>query len=292
MKTEIKKMDSTIREITVEVSGDIVKNKFDSAFKQIGTQAKYPGFRPGHVPREILERKFYAAAHEIVMKELLPEVYNKAVEQEKLDVVALPEFSDVKLDQSALSFKAKVDVSPEIKLGEYKGIKLDYKRISVDADEINRNLETIKESRKAEAADDGLARSLGYPDMEELKKALERQIALRKENQQRQSVEGALLEGLSGKLDFKLPQPLIDRQLNDMLRQTKMDLAMKGVPADKLESEEAELRKKLEPEAKAQVKMYLVLSEVAKKEKIEEDEHLPRKVIEFLMKNAEWKIKD
>ena len=65
MKIETKKIDSTIRELTVEVSGESIKNKFEGAFKQIGQQAKYPGYRQGHVPRDILERKFYSAAHEI-----------------------------------------------------------------------------------------------------------------------------------------------------------------------------------------------------------------------------------
>lgn len=292
MKTETKKVDGTVRELKVEVSGDVVKNKFDSAFKQIGTQAKYPGFRPGHVPRAILEKNFYAAAHELVLKELLPEIYNKAVEQEKLDVVALPEISEVKLDPSALSFKARVDVSPEIKLGEYKGIKLVYRKINVDPEEINRNLETIKETRKADAVDDAFARAMGYPDVAELKKAFERQLSLRKDNLQRQALEDTLLDVLCGKLDFKLPQPLVDRQLNDMLRQAKMDMAVKGVPADKLEAQEAEMKKKLEPRARSQVKTYLVLSEIARREKIGEDEHLPRKVIEFLFRNAAWEIKD
>lgn len=267
MKTETKKVDGTIRELRVEVSGDVVKNKFDGAFKQIGAQAKYPGFRTGHVPREILEKKFYEAAHDLVLKELLPEIYNKALEQEKLDVVALPEISEVKLDQAALSFKAKVHVSPEVKLGEYKGIKLSYRRIKVDPAEIDRNLEAVKETRKAGDLDDSFARGLGYPDLVELKNAFERQIALRSDNIQRQALEDTLIEALCGKLDFKLPQPLVDRQLNDMLRQTKMDMVMKGVPAEKLEEQETELKKKLEPRARAQVKTYLVLSEIARREK-------------------------
>ena len=292
MKTETKKVDGTIRELRVEVSGDVVKNKFDGAFKQIGAQAKYPGFRTGHVPREILEKKFYEAAHDLVLKELLPEIYNKALEQEKLDVVALPEISEVKLDQAALSFKAKVHVSPEVKLGEYKGIKLSYRRIKVDPAEIDRNLEAVKETRKAGDLDVSFARGLGYPDLVELKNAFERQIALRSDNIQRQALEDTLIEALCGKLDFKLPQPLVDRQLNDMLRQTKMDMVMKGVPAEKLEEQETELKKKLEPRARAQVKTYLVLSEIARREKIADDEHLPRNVIEFLFRNAAWEIKD
>ncbi|MBN2831220.1 MAG: trigger factor family protein, partial [Candidatus Omnitrophica bacterium] len=73
MKIEVKKTDSNIREINVEVTGDIVKNKFEDVFKHISLEAKVPGFRPGHAPRDILEKQFGASAHEQVLKELIPD---------------------------------------------------------------------------------------------------------------------------------------------------------------------------------------------------------------------------
>ena len=47
MKTEVKKIDATKREVSIAVEGDIVKNKFEDVFKKIGLEAKVPGFRPG-----------------------------------------------------------------------------------------------------------------------------------------------------------------------------------------------------------------------------------------------------
>ena len=55
MKTEVKKIDNSTREINVEVTGDVVKNKFEDVFKRISQEAKVPGFRPGHAPRDMLE---------------------------------------------------------------------------------------------------------------------------------------------------------------------------------------------------------------------------------------------
>ena len=112
MKTEVKKLDSNKREISVEVSGDIVKNKFEDVFGQIAKEAKIPGFRPGHAPRDILEKKYASHAHELVMKELIPDLYNQAIDKEGLDVIELPNISDVKLDRTTLSFKAEVEISP------------------------------------------------------------------------------------------------------------------------------------------------------------------------------------
>jgi FKBP-type peptidyl-prolyl cis-trans isomerase (trigger factor) len=288
MKAEVRKIDATKREVSVEVSGEVVKNKFEDIFKKIGLEAKVPGFRPGHAPRDILEKHYSAHAHEQVLKELVPDVYNKVIDQEKLEVVELPEIFDVKLDRDKLSFKAKVEVSPEITLGNYKRIKINYQKLSVSDDEVRRSIDALKESRKVEAIDDGLARALGYPNLAELESAVQRQIFIQKDNQQRQKIETEIIEHITKDMDFKLPQRLVDRQLEDLLRQAKLDLALRGVPTGKIEEESKGLAQELEPEAKRQVKVYLVFAAIAKKENINQDDHMPRRVTEFLLKEADW----
>ncbi len=289
MKTEVKRIDGSKVEVNIEVTGDVVKNKFEDVFKKINQEAKVSGFRPGRVPRDILEKNFSHHAHEQVLKELIPELYDEVVKKESIDVVELPEISDVKLDRGSLSFKAVVEVLPEIKLNEYKGIKLDYKKIEVSADDIKRNIDTLKESRKADNLDDDFAKALGYPSLTELENAVQRQIFLQKENHQRQKLESELIESVTKGLDFKLPQSLVNRQLQDMLRHAKVDLAMKGIPREKVDEQEKEMLKNLEPEARRQVQVYLVLSAIAKKENIAIDDNMPRKVIELLFKTADWK---
>jgi trigger factor len=289
MKTEIKKLDSTKREISVEASGDMVKNKFDDVFKEIAKNAKVPGFRPGNAPRDILEKHYSSHAHELVLKELIPELYNQAIEKEGLNVLELPNIFDVKLDRNSLSFKATVEISPEILVKNYKGLEVTYKKIEVNADEIKRSIDSLKEARKVDTVDDNFAKGLGYPGLQELEKTIEKQIYIQKENHERQRIESEIIEKITKDLDFKLPQSLINRQLQDLVRQAKLDLALKGVPREKIEEEEKTLSQQLEPEAKRQVKIYLVLSAIAKKENISLDDHMPQKVIEFLLRDADWK---
>ncbi len=288
MKTEVKKVDSIKREISVEVSGDVVKNKFGEVFKKITQEAKVPGFRPGHAPRDIIEKQYSSHAHEQVLKELVPQFYNEAIGKEKLDVVEVPKISDVKLDRVSLSFKATVEISPEIPVKNYKGIKVNYKNITVTPDEIKRNIDSLKETRKIDTVDDCLAKSIGYPNLAELEKTLERQMFFQKENQQRQKIEEEIIENLTKDLDFQLPQSLVNRQVQEMLRHAKVDLAIKGAPREKIDEQEKELLKNLEPEAKREVKVYLVLAEIAKKENIPLDDRMPSKVMEFLLREANW----
>lgn len=290
MKTEVKKLDGTKCEINIAVTGEQVKNKFEEVFAQIAKEAKVPGFRPGKAPRDVLEKHYSAAVHEQVLKELVPDVYNQAIAAEKLDVIELPQITEVKLDRSSLSFKAVVEVTPEIAIKNYKNQKINFKTVSVTADEVKRQIDSVKESRKAEALDDKFSRSLGYPNLAELEKAVEKQIFITKENQERSRIESELIEGIMKGLEFKIPQSLVERQTQDMLRQSKIDLAMKGIPRDRIDEQEKLLLEGIEPEAKKQVKVYLVLSQIAKIENIAIDDHMPRKVIEFLLKEADWQV--
>jgi len=290
MKTEVKKIDSTKREINIEVIGDVVKNKFEDVFKKIAQEAKVPGFRPGNAPRDILEKNYAALAHEQVLKELVPDIYNQAIQTEKIDCLDLLLISEVKLDRSRLSFKATIEVAPEIKIANYKGIKLNYKKISVTADEIKRNLDSLKETRKLDSIDDNFAKTLSYPNLGELEKTIDRQILAQKDEQRHRQIEEEIINSITKGLDFKLPQVLVDRQLEDLLKQAKVNLAMKGFPRERIEEQEKELVKNLQPEARSQVQVYLILAEIAKKENIAQDDHMPRKVMEFLLKEADWNI--
>ena len=288
MKTEVKKLDSSKCEINVAVSGELVKNKFEAVFAQIAKEARVPGFRPGKAPRDVLEKHYASAVHEQVLKELVPDVYNQAIEAEKLDVIELPQITDVKLDRGNLSFKATVEVTPEIAVKNYKNQKIKFKKPEVSSEEIKRQIDSVKESRKAQDLDDKFCRSLGYPDLAELEKAVERQIFITKENAERSRIENELIESIMKGLEFKVPQSLVERQTQDMLRQTKIDLAMKGVPRDKIDEQDKLLLESITAEAKKQVKVYLVLSRIAKYENIAIDDHMPRKVMEFLLREADW----
>jgi len=290
MKTEVKKLDSTKCELKVEVTGELVKNKFEAVFAQIAKEAKVPGFRPGKAPREVLEKHYAPNVQEQVLKELVPDVYNQAIEAEKLDVIELPQITDVKLDRASLSFKAIVEIAPEIAVKNYKNQQIKYKTIVVSGDEVKRRIDAIKESRKAQNLDDLFCRSLGYPNLAELEKTVERQIYITKENQERQRIENELIEGITKGLEFKLPAALVERQAMDMLRQTKIDLAMKGLPRDKIDEQDKMLLENIRPEATKQVKIYLILSAIAKKENIAIDDHMPAKVMEFLLKEANWQL--
>ena len=297
MKIETKKIDATRIQLGIEVPSEVVKKKFDDVYEKLGQEAKIPGFRPGKAPRDVLEKHHSRTAREEVIRNLIPEAYKDSLEREKINVVELPEISEVKLESNVLSFKAVVEVRPEIELKDYKNLKLKYQKVTLAPDEIDKTLDKLKEAHKwfdyahheRQVIDDKFARGLGYATVTAMRGSIERQLLVQKENDARYQLQEDLLKQIMGQVNFKVPQSLVGRRLEELIREAKVQLGMRGATKEQIASQEDKLRKELFPEAEAQVKTFLVLEEIAKKEGIsQDDEHLSQRVIEFLLSQANW----
>lgn len=291
MKTEVKKIDRYKRKLSVEVGEEIVAKKFEDIYTRIAKDAQVPGFRKGKAPREVLEKHYKDVANQEVIKELVPQVYEQAVQKEALDVLNCIEIADVKLDNSTISFNAMVEVKPDINFKkDYKDIKINYQNIEVSEEEVKRRLDSLKESRKTDNIDEDLARSLLYPTIDVLKDAIRRQIYFEKEKKQRARIEEEIIDYLMEGAEFEIPVSLVGQHLQELVERRKIDLALRGISKDKIMEEEKNIRQDLEPQAKRQVKLSLILEEIAKRENISLDKDMPQKAMEFLFKNSNWKI--
>ena len=288
MKVEAKKIDAGKVQLDIEVPAEIVNKKFAQVYESIGKDARIPGFRPGKAPRDVLEKHHGRLAREEVIKNLIPEAYRDSLEKEKISAVELPEISEVKLESNILSFKAVVEVRPEINVKDYRHMKLKYKKITVSTDEIEKALNNLKEAHKAQVIDERFARGSGYRTVEEMRAAIERQLFVQKENDQRYHLQEDLLKEILAKVNFRIPPSLIQRRLEELVYEAKMQLLRRGIAQEQVASKEEELKKELRPEAESQVKTFLVLEEIAKKENIPCDEHTSQGVIEFLLGEAQW----
>ena len=288
MKVETKKLDAHKMQLDIEVPSEVVKKKFDEVIERVAKEAKIPGFRPGKAPRDVLEKHHGKLIREEVIKDLVPEAYQHSLESQKVGAIELPEINDVKLEANVLSFKAVVEVRPEIEVKDYKNIKLKYKKAVVNHDDIDKAIENFKKARKAEVVDDSFAKRLGYKTLESMRGSLERQLLVQKENDLRYHLQDDLLKQILAKVNFRIPPSLIGRRLEELVREAKTQLAMRGATKEQIISQDERLRKELSPDAEVQVKTFLVLDEIAKREHIAESEHLSQDVIEFLLSQAQW----
>jgi trigger factor len=147
MKASWEKSEKNQGVLTVEVEADQVDAALDKAFKKVVHKVNVPGFRKGKVPRQIFEAKFGAESlYQDAIDILLPEAYMEALKETKVEPIDRPEIDvDEFAKGEAFKFTAKVLVKPEVKLGEYKGIEIPEKDISVSSEEIEEELKSMQQ---------------------------------------------------------------------------------------------------------------------------------------------------
>ncbi|SEP64367.1 trigger factor [Ignavigranum ruoffiae] len=148
--------------LSFEIAQDKVKKGLDVAFKRIQKQISVPGFRKGKVPRQIFNNVYgEGALYDEALKFLLPEAYEAAVKEADLEVVGQPEF-DVESIEKGQPWKltAKVSLKPEVKLGDYKGLKVEKDAVEISDEDVEKSLEEKRASLaelvlKEDAAEEG-----------------------------------------------------------------------------------------------------------------------------------------
>ena len=125
------KVEKTENKNELKLEFTIESKIFDEGMKKVfNKNAKYfniPGFRKGKAPFNIVE-KYYGSEifYEDTFNEVVPEIYDNAIKEEKLDVVSKPDIDIVQMGKGKdLIFTAVVAIKPDVKLGKYKGIELE-----------------------------------------------------------------------------------------------------------------------------------------------------------------------
>ena len=94
MKTSVEEISPVKKKLVVEIGADVVDKSVNDAYRRLGKRAKIPGFRPGKVPRKIMERYFSAEVQQDVTRELVNETLPRAVEETEGILPARIEFED------------------------------------------------------------------------------------------------------------------------------------------------------------------------------------------------------
>jgi trigger factor len=123
------------KKVSVEIPRDQIEKKLAEQFKQLRREAALPGFRPGHAPQKLIEKRFSHDVREQVRSALISESYQQAVEKNSLQVIGEPEFGDpekIKLpDEGPLQYSFEVEVQPEFALPALTGLKIKKPKITI-----------------------------------------------------------------------------------------------------------------------------------------------------------------
>ena len=293
MKVEVKKIDATKRELRFEIPKDRVSKKLEEVYQDIGKQAEIKGFRPGKAPRHLLEVHYSRLAQEEMIKKIIPEVYQETITKENLNPIDLPEIHDVSFKDGIVSFTAKLDVKPEVKIKNYKGIKIAKKSTQVTEEEIDKTFEFFKKGQgqgKEVPIDDAFAKSLGYASLQDFRASLKRQMEIDKDRHNRMDVENQVVEYLLKNTELIVPESAVNRQLEHLMEDTKQRLKTQCLKEEEINKMEEEMCSELNKSAERDIRIYFILEKIAELENItiEKGENLFHKIIGFLLKEAQW----
>lgn len=140
--------------LTIEVPTEEWSKAIAAAVKRIANQVNIHGFRRGKAPRHIVEREVgLAAILDEAYEKLGPKAFNDAMDEEKLELATYPKFERVTVEEDKpLVFKAIVTPKPEVKLGEYKGLKIEKKTEEVTDEQVAQHIDKMRE-RQAKLVD-------------------------------------------------------------------------------------------------------------------------------------------
>jgi len=151
------------KRLKIEVPANRVKEAYDKVAGDFQKEARIPGFRPGHAPRTVVVKKYHKDIESEAQRALVPEAYEEAITEKKLRVVSAPQIEDLKYQPGlSLSFSTLVELVPDFKLPEYKGLTLKKQETEVTDEEVDKTLTSLADQRAT--FDDAPERPLAMED--------------------------------------------------------------------------------------------------------------------------------
>lgn len=156
--------DASKGTLTFEIDVDTIKKGLDEAFVETKKKITVPGFRKGRVPRQIFDQMYgEESLYQDALNKVLPQAYSDAVKEAGIEPVAQPQINIKSMDKDQpWVLTASVDVKPEVKLGDYKGMEVPKQDTTVSDADVDAELEkkrqqqaelVLKENKPAEKGD-------------------------------------------------------------------------------------------------------------------------------------------
>ena len=138
------KLEKSRVALTIEVGAEEFEAAVNKAYLKMRGKMNIPGFRPGKAPRKMIESMYGAEVfYEEAVNAILPDAYESAVDEQKLEVVGYPQVEIENVGKEGATFKCTVAVYPEVELGQYKGLEAVKAEVKVMAADVNARLKEM-----------------------------------------------------------------------------------------------------------------------------------------------------
>ncbi len=148
MQFNLEKLEQNFVMLEVTVDPKEIEDALAESYKIVVNKVNLPGFRKGHIPRQILEAQFgKTVLYEDALDIIVSKGYFKGMEQYNLEPIDQPKLEIKEPFEEGKNFvyKAKIEVLPEVKLGQYKGLEIEKKKATVSESEIEERLKSLQE---------------------------------------------------------------------------------------------------------------------------------------------------
>ena len=157
MSLQVEKLENNTAKLTIEVPAEEFDKAIMKAYQKNKNKFNVPGFRKGKVPYAMVEKMYGAAVfYEDAANYVIPDAYANAATESELEIVARPDINVTQIEKGKpFIFEAEVTLKPEIKLGKYKGVKVEAMDTTVTDEDVQAELDKVKEQNaRLVAADD------------------------------------------------------------------------------------------------------------------------------------------
>ena len=155
----VKKLSETVYEVSATRNGEELKHLKEHVLVHF-KDAKVDGFRKGHVPADVLEKKFKKEIEGEILNHIISEEYRKAVEENNLSPIADIKLEKYENNEDNVEVVFTIPVLPEIPLGDYKSVKVEKEALDVNDEKVNAEIEIMRSNagKLKEVADDEAAK--------------------------------------------------------------------------------------------------------------------------------------
>ncbi len=371
MVTKVEDISSVKKKVTIQIESREVDRKINSAYRELRKKARIPGFRPGKVPRKILESRFWDDVADDVTRDLINESFPKALEEIDVMPLGTPVLEKRTLKQGEdFQYSVLIEVRPRIDLKDYLGMEVEKEKICVTDKDVaerieqirqsNGDLKSVKEERPVRKddyvvldyeafagqtplddkatnfmlqvgsnsfhpdfenaltglkrldeteihvgfedsyyntrlagkqvtfkvkildikelvvpeLDDEFARNLGadFNNLEELREKVRESIVASEEKRIDREMKQRLVRKITERLDFEVPQVLVESELNYAVENFKQNLIQNGSSLEQIGITEEKLKSNFRAVSENRVREKLVLEEIARRENITLDD--------------------
>lgn len=152
MKVEVETIGPCRKALKIEIPAEEVNTELEKSYEEVKKNVQVPGFRKGKAPKSILKARFGDYLKAEALQNLIPSVYEKAVQEEHLvplgEVEFKPELSEIELKENEpIRFEAIVDVKPKIELPDFQLIEIDKRSVDVPKEEVEKYVASLREQK-------------------------------------------------------------------------------------------------------------------------------------------------